>query len=274
MRTLKIENIQNFIVFSDIHLRSPKDEITTLFIDSLNSIITNKKNNLIKVDAVFFLGDIFDFISFSKNFFFNFWEKVFYKIYEMKNAGIATYFVEGNHDFGCEHFASQKLTSLFTNCGDCIIEFEHQKMGLIVLRHGDNLVCHPSYLTLRALFKSKVFQKIASFLCPGQMMAMICNKYAQKSRKHGMNYTKLTEDFLKMCLLNYLKEYENIRKKRINTLIIGHIHVFIHTYFQNTLFLVGPDWWTAPNYLYCRENGEAVRIFINTTKSPKKFLTI
>jgi UDP-2,3-diacylglucosamine pyrophosphatase LpxH len=77
LRILKLDSIENFVVISDVHLRDPQDELTNLFIQSLLE--------LKEVDAVFLLGDIFDFIAVSSSFFFDYWKNVFHVFQKLKS---------------------------------------------------------------------------------------------------------------------------------------------------------------------------------------------
>ena len=260
MKILKIININNFIVISDVHLKNPNDNISNLFLETLDNIRLKIKRKEIQIDAIFLMGDIFDFITVSKKFFLNLWENIFNKFYELKLQGVLLYFIEGNHDFGFEHFRSEKLDHCFTEYGDFIVEFTHKKLGTVVLRHGDNLICPATYHKFRKMVKSYLFQKFASFLISGKIMHFICNQYAKKSRMCG-HYKPLKETFLWQCLDDYLKYYEKEFKKNLDTLFIGHIHEYIDTIFKNTHFLVGPDWNSAPNYIVCNSEGAMTRVF-------------
>lgn len=261
MRTIKIKDIKNFVIISDVHLREPNDDITKLFIKNLDNLIIEKKKNNSLIDTIFLLGDIFDFITVSKKFFLKLWKEVFDKFLEIRALGISIFFIEGNHDFGFEHFHSKRLDKYFTNYGDCIIEFDHQTFGKVVLRHGDNIVCSPTYHKPRAFFKSYLFQKIANLFFSGWLMHFICTNYAKKSRHRG-EYNALQSSFLNLCISNYLNEFRETNNIQIDTLIIGHIHVYIDAHFMGTKFLVGPDWFSAPNYLLCNSNGTQERVFI------------
>ncbi|MBX9839173.1 UDP-2,3-diacylglucosamine diphosphatase [Silvanigrella sp.] len=269
MRTIKIKEVKNFVIISDVHLREPENHITQLFIETLDKFILEKKNKTSELEAIFLLGDIFDFITVSKSFFIKLWENVFNKFLELKSLGISIYFIEGNHDFGFEHFHSKKLDKYFTDYGDCIFEFQHQNFGNVILRHGDNVVCSPTYHKPRAFFKSYLFQKIANLFFSGWLMHFICTKYAKRSRNKG-EYNALQSSFLRFCITGYLNEYLEINKKQIDTLFIGHIHVFIDLNVNGTKFIVGPDWFSAPNYIHCKADGTYNRYFI-TNKIPSHF---
>lgn len=261
MRTITLKNINNFIIISDVHLQNPNDKLTTLFIRALDDILKEQINGTNKIEAIFLLGDIFDFITVSKNFFLDLWKIVFNKFFELKSNNISLYFIEGNHDFGFEHFHSKNLDKYFTEYGDFIVEFKHNIMGNIVLRHGDNLVCSPKYHKPRAFFKSYLFQKIANIMFSGRLMHYICLRYAKKSRHNG-EYNTLAPTFLTKCITEYLNDYQNTFKKSIDTLIIGHIHLNVNNMYNKTHFLSGPDWFTAPNYLICNNEGKINRIFL------------
>ncbi|WP_158999041.1 metallophosphoesterase [Pigmentibacter ruber] len=259
MRTVRIENINSFVVISDVHLREPGDLNSQILLENLDKI--KLKHYTKKIDAIIFLGDIFDFITVSKTFFIKIWVDVFDKIKELKNLGIKTIFLEGNHDFGFEHFHSKKLDDIFSYYGDFILEFDHPELGRTVMRHGDNLICLPSYQKPRAFFKSYLFQKIANLLVPGFLMHFICTNYAKRSRNKGETYNALTAPFLRNCLEDYFKIYNENNSKQINTLFLGHIHVYLKIVFQQVRLFVGPDWFSNPNYFVFYDSRENERIF-------------
>lgn len=250
MQILKLNNIENFIVFSDVHLREPDDKLTENFISTLES--------LPQTDAVFLLGDIFDFIAASSPYFFKLWGSVFQAFKNLKERGVQVFFIEGNHDFGFEYFKCDFLNECFTNYGDFIIEISHKELGVIHLRHGDDVVCKPNYLKFRRLVKNKFFQWIASFLIPGFFMQFIFSRYAKLSRKKDV-YRSLPEDFLLSCLNSTIAKYSHI-----SVLIIGHIHILRDcTINNNVRFLVGPDWFSQPSYLIYNIKLEFKREFVS-----------
>ncbi|BBH51892.1 UDP-2,3-diacylglucosamine diphosphatase [Fluviispira sanaruensis] len=271
MRNLNINPVKSFIVISDVHLRDPKDATTKLFLKTLDDILMKNKNEeKDKTEALFLLGDIFDFIAASKNFFLEMWSEVFEKFKLLKDNGIQVYFVEGNHDFGFEHFRSQKLDSYFTDYGDITIEFLHRRAGKMMLRHGDDLICPEKYLKFRSIVKGKFFQKLTSFLIAGLFMHFLFSRYAKISRAQD-SYRKLQLSFLKTCLDKFYINYKNQFQKTISILIIGHIHVYTEQYYKQTLLLVGPDWFSAPSYLYFNKEGVSERIFLSD-KTQEEYL--
>ncbi|MES2615043.1 MAG: metallophosphoesterase [Bdellovibrionota bacterium] len=250
MQILKLNPLENFIVISDVHLRDPNDNLTNLFISTLNS--------LSNTEAIFLLGDIFDFVAVKSNFFFKLWKNVFQALQNLKEKGVQVYFIEGNHDFGFEHFKSPFLNNCFNAYGDFIIEFQHPQLGLIHLRHGDDIICKPSYLKFRSFVKNKYFQHMISWLVCGRLMHFIFSRYAKISRKKDA-YRTLSETFLNSCLNLTINKYSNI-----NVLIIGHIHILRDFMIDNRVrFLVGPDWMSQPSYLIYNSNMGFERKFIH-----------
>ncbi len=159
------------------------------------------------------------------------------------------YFVEGNHDFGFEHFKSTQLQACFHSYGDLCIEMSHPHLGLVHLRHGDDVVCHQGYLAFRRFVKNKWFQKIASILFPGKFMQFIFSRYAKLSRKTDA-YRTLSDEFLFSCLNSVLSQFPLIK-----VLIIGHIHIFKQETINNQVqFFSGPDWLSKPSILIYKEN--------------------
>lgn len=248
MKTIPIKHTDRFAVISDVHLRSPHDETTSLFIKTINS--------LQDIDALILLGDIFDFFSVTP-FFLKMWADVLSTFENLKKRGIAVYFVEGNHDYGFEHTKDPTLINYFTKCGDMIIELEHTALGHIILRHGDDIVCPKSYLPFRRLVKSDLFQKIAVFFFRGFLLDFIFSRYAKHSRKKD-KYRTMSADFLRSCLETYLQLCDPIPQ----VLVIGHIHCFVDQILNQTKILSGPDWFFAPNYLLVSKDGSLQRIFI------------
>ncbi|MBX9704520.1 MAG: metallophosphoesterase [Silvanigrellaceae bacterium] len=253
LRNIQLENINKFIVISDVHLRHPEDPLSILFLKTLYSFESKS------IDAVFLLGDIFDFISVSNDYFIKKWVSIFNCFATLRAKGIAVYFIEGNHDFGFEHFLRKRENNYFNDCGDMIITFRHSKLGCVSLRHGDDIICPASYLPFRRLVKSKFFQKMAELLVPAKCADFIFSKYASLSRKKD-KYRKLTFEFLSSCLKSFL--FHQQKTKQMNVLIIGHIHICLLTKILKTKIIASPDWFTSPNYLLCDENGDIHRIYL------------
>ena len=241
---LNIESHTQFIVISDIHLKDPQDKLTELFIETITS--------LKEPQPIYLIGDIFEFISFKHKYFIKLWSNVF-DLFESKiKEGFSIYFIEGNHDYN-----TLKKTSYFTWAGKENRIVTHPLLGVIQLSHGDTIIRSTSYALLRMILKSKILGFI-SLLFPGILLSEICKRFAQRSRRHE-----------KPINTNFVTE--NLHKrwpKGINTLIIGHIHMYFHALdTQKRSFFVSPSWQEAPSYLQITEKN-AQRVFLNQSCEP------
>ncbi len=246
MKTIKIAPLKNFVVISDVHLQHPKDRNTNTLIAALKS--------LQEYEAIFLLGDIFDFISISKHYYQKKWSILFDVFKDLQSKGTKIFFLEGNHDFCFEHFPQPFLSSSFERCGDFAVEFYHEHLGNIRVCHGDNIVCPPDYLFFRSLVKSKWLQTIFHYFVPGSFADFIFTRVANLSRKKD-KYRKLQNSFLMSCLE---KEQKNI--EHVQVYIIGHIHLEKDFKLQSGMrFLSGPDWPQRPTLLLIKEDGTLER---------------
>ena len=259
---LDIGSVNSLVIISDVHLDQRGDKLEQSFLSALESI----KN----VEVLVLLGDIFDFVFARKRFYAEYWLQVLIKLKELKATGIKIYFVEGNHDFGFEHGILNEFKSVFEAAGDFVLVAHHKHLGRIEMRHGDDIVCQPSYLKFRSVVKSGWFQSVFSVV-PGLLLHTIFSKYAKLSRKKD-DYRKLDSEFLKSSLLNYFNLLQNIPVPKADTLIFGHIHVFCDDVIDSTRFLSGPDWLSCPSILQIRADGAVLRLPSTATELPQKFV--
>jgi UDP-2,3-diacylglucosamine hydrolase len=278
MRLEQLPKLSSFHVVSDIHMRAPSDLRTQIFLKYLEELCAGlrwkqsvgQNSPTSGPEALFLLGDIFDFIYFPSKFHRLHWKSVFDKFTECKNLGLKIYFIEGNHDFGFEHGDRQLLKTHFTEAGDFAVHFHHPKMGQVELMHGDNVVCPASYHQFRGIVKSKIFQKMTA-LIPGALTYFIFSKYAALSRTKD-KYRSLDKHFFKTCVVNHLNETAKTPQAQTpDLLILGHVHVWVDGGIEETCVCVGPDWFTAPSVLKVNNDGECERQWLTAKAPPAKF---
>lgn len=240
-------NVSSFAVFSDIHLRNP-GEPNEILLETLLAAIP-------KVDHIIFLGDIFDFIFIRSPFFQKRWQKFIDICENIQKGGTSVSFVEGNHDFGFEHRFPKHLEQSFAIHGDLSLQLSHPKLGKIMLRHGDDIVCPNNYLAFRQTLKNRLFQDFAS-LVPGFVMQYIFSRWAKISRSQAQ-YRRMSPSFFSDCVAQRSLHFP------INPqiLILGHVHEHIKSNINGLQCLAGPSWLESPNYLLCDKNGNLERIF-------------
>lgn len=245
MRCVALPEQARIAVLSDVHLREPEGRRSRLFIETLHALRGQ--------DLVVLLGDVFDFIHAGQTFYRNRWAALFGAFQELSDSGTRLAFVEGNHDFGFEHFFPQDLASTFAVVGDLELRLIHPALGMIRFRHGDDVICPWHYLPFRALVKSKALQALLGIV-PARVMHGIFHSYASASRDVGERYRRLETDFLRRCLDARLPQVASRE-----TVVLGHIHVNLDMEHAGRRVLAGPDWGTSPNVLFIDERGAFVR---------------
>lgn len=240
---------------SDVHLEEPDAELTRFFLQSIQELVG-------KVDHLFLVGDLFEFIDVGGRFFRDYWTDFFAVLRNLKENGMQIYFVEGNHDFGFAAVARRAWLAEWSHAAqDACFRFLHPHAGVLHVRHGDDVVTTPAYLKFRYLVKSSWCQWPLR-LIPGRWMHRLCIWFAQKSRARG-NYRPLPRSKLVADLQRYAS-----RSTDFDALVIGHIHV--HTDARNVgaravSFFSGPDWHTSPSYLLLQHDGTFERVFLQAS---------
>lgn len=130
------------IFLSDAHLRNAEDKNYQYLLDFLNQ----EKG----LDALFLLGDIFEFWLGYKHLVFAAYVPLLDKLRQLSESGTKLYFVEGNHDFNMGPYFTETLRcTVIPN--QQLIEWDGQK---IMLSHGDLLNPNRNYQRLRTFFRS------------------------------------------------------------------------------------------------------------------------
>lgn len=245
MRERDLGNLARFVVVSDVHLRVEDTERTRLFLDVLASLEGQ--------GSVFLAGDIFDFIFVAHDYFHFLWNEVFELCERLRAKGTDVYFIEGNHDFGFEHFRSTALERAFSDFGDFSVTFRHPVLGRVEVRHGDDVVCPASYPWFRAVVKSRPLQVACKQAMPGRRLQGIFSRYARVSRRRD-EYRELRRSFLDSCLDHH---FTRRRQAGVGTdvFILGHIHQEVDYLLGDTRVVAGPDWMRKPTLLKCDAQG-------------------
>ena len=256
LRVIALGSVQSFAVVSDVHMRSPNDAQTRLFLDCIK--------NLTKVDVLFCLGDIFDFVFAGDRFYVQHWKEVFGALADLQKRGVRVVFLEGNHDYGFEHFLHATLRESFTVAADAEVVCTHPILGEVVLRHGDDIVCPWHYLWFRKVVKSRVFQSIGK-LVPGRLTNAFFNFYARLSRKRDV-YRTLEPAYLWKCVGSFLRGHNSVGRQP-DVLVIGHVHQHVDALWHTTRVIVGDDWFSAPNILVTNAAGQMQRTYLTPVSS-------
>ncbi len=142
------------IFLSDAHLRHPQDNNYQCLLDFLN-----RQKDL---DALFLLGDIFEFWIGYKHLVFTVYMPLLEKLRQLSDSGTKLYFVEGNHDFNLGPYFTETL-----NCtvipDQQLIDWDGHK---IMLSHGDLLNPDRNYQRLRTFWRSWPIKILSQIVHP------------------------------------------------------------------------------------------------------------
>ena len=142
------------IFLSDAHLRYPQNNNYKLLLDFLNQ----QKG----LDALFLLGDIFEFWLGYKHLVFTAYVPLLDKLRQLSESGTKLYFVEGNHDF--------HLGAYFTETLQCTVVTDQQLINWdgqkILISHGDLIKSDRNYQRLRSFWRSWPIKFLSQVIHP------------------------------------------------------------------------------------------------------------
>lgn len=217
------------IFLSDAHLRNPQDRNYQLLIKFLNQ----QKD----LDALFLLGDIFEFWLGYKHLVFSAYVPILEKLHQLKNSGTKLFFVEGNHDFNMGPYFTETLECTVVKDQD-IIDWDNKN---ILVCHGDLLNPAPSYQRLRSFWRSWPVKLLSRIIHPNLVWAFalwLCNK-SPKNNPHKFHRDPTP----------YLQEF--IEKKasgNVDIVVSGHYHFPIESEHDKVKIIALGDWINQFSY--------------------------
>ncbi len=210
--------MKNVYFLSDAHLGSRAIEHGRTHERRLVNFLDEIKD---KADAVYLLGDMFDYWYEFKLVVPKGYTRFLGKISELTDRGVEVHFFIGNHDIWCQDYFEKE-------CG-MIIHREPLTCEIygkiFYLAHGDGLGDPDvNYKFLRGMFHSKILQKAFSALHPrwSVELGLSWAKHSRMKRVNGKEPEYLGED--KEYLVLYTKEYLKSHPS-VNYFIYGHRHI-------------------------------------------------
>lgn len=194
-----------------------------------------------KAEAVYMMGDMFDFWFEYKYVVPRGFTRLLGKISELTDAGIEVHFFVGNHDMWCGDYLEKE-------CG-CVVHHDCCTLELgdkvFFLGHGDGLGDpDPKFRFLRKVFRNKMCQRLLSWVHPDLTFPVALN-WAKNSRlKHGIEggdppYLGENDEYLVKFAKEYLQTHPNI-----NYFIFGHRHIELHLQLtQDCQMAILGDWF-------------------------------
>jgi UDP-2,3-diacylglucosamine hydrolase len=218
---------------SDAHLGSETEEKEKIkekkLIDFLENIIPD-------AEALYILGDLFEFWFEYKNVIPKEHFNVLIQLKKLIDSGIKIYYITGNHDFWLGDFLPKKIGIRI-----CKEPFWVSHQGKeIYLTHGDGLAKKDrGYRILKRILRNKIniflYRQI-----PSDIGVPSAKKVARLSRSHTSQKEKPLEDYI-----NFAKDKIS---EGFDAVIMGHIHQPTLKDFKSGIYLNTGDWFEHFSY--------------------------
>ena len=240
MIDIKLNPSKRIYFCSDNHLGSPNGNLSLerekIFITWLNQI-------KIDAQAIFFLGDLFDFWFEYKKVVPKGFTRLFGKLAELSDSGIDLFFFVGNHDCWIGNYFEDELG----------INVFHKKVDLnidnynILIGHGDGLGPGDNkYKFLKLLFRNPILKKLFSFIHPD--IGISLGSFLSQKNKILSGNEKVFESEDKEMLFSYCKDV--LKTKYYHFFIFGHRHIPLDLDLgNNSKYFNTGDWITHFSYL-------------------------
>jgi len=240
MIDIKLNPSKRIYFCSDNHLGSPNRNLSLerekIFITWLDQIKADAQ-------AIFFLGDLFDFWFEYKKVVPKGFTRLFGKLAELSDSGIDLFFFVGNHDCWIGNYFEDELG----------INVFHKKVDLnidnynILIGHGDGLGPGDNkYKFLKLLFRNPILKKLFSFIHPD--LGISLGSFLSQKNKILSGSEKVFESEDKEMLFSYCKDV--LKTKYYHFFIFGHRHIPLELDLgNNSKYFNTGDWITHFSYL-------------------------
>ena len=207
---------KNIYFLSDFHLGAPNAAESLLREKKIIRFLDEIK---LQAEAIFIVGDLFDFWFEYKRVVPKGYVRILGKIAELTDAGIAVHFFVGNHDMWMKNYFQKELnTTVYFEPKEFVFSGKKFLIG-----HGDGLgPGDKGYKFIKKIFRNRFSQLIFGALPPCLGIGMADYFSRQSRAKTG----KTDEVFLgeeKEWLVIYSKNI--LQQKHVDYFIFGHRHL-------------------------------------------------
>ncbi len=230
--------MSNIYFASDMHLGFPKKETSIErekhVVSWLNSIIDH-------ADALYLLGDVFDFWFEYKHVVPRGYTRFLGKIAEFTDRGIPVHFFTGNHDVWVFDYLPKEIgVKVYRKPVIHNIDGKEFFIG-----HGDGLGDKDwSFKLLKWMFTNPVLQWLFARIHPNSAVGF-GHRWSNHSRyTKGVSVGNFNPE--KEHLIDFIKEHE--AKKHCDYYVFGHRHIPIEHNVGNTTYINTGDWLTHFTY--------------------------
>lgn len=222
---------KKFYFLSDSHLGVPTSQLSR----QREALLVNWLDEYShSAEAIYLLGDIFDFWFEYKKVVPKGYVRLLGKIASITDRGIPVHYFAGNHDMWIfDYFQDELGVNVYKKPIDAILFGKHFRIG-----HGDGLgPGDHAYKLMKKIFSCRFCQKLFSYLHPGFGIGL-----AQYFSKNSRLANNKKPDVFKGEQNEYLVQYckDVLKTKHIDYFVFGHRHlplkieVLPGTYYINT----------------------------------------
>ena len=201
---------------SDVHLGAGDETFSRRteqrFVEWLDKVAED-------ADAIFLVGDIFDFWFEYGRVIPKGFVRVLGKLAELTDRGVKIYFFIGNHDMWCRDYLEKE-------CGVKTF-FKPQHMTLagkeVFIAHGDNMNVgnQPMLRLMNTCFRSRILRKLFSWCVHPDLALKFGQWWSGKSRKSHLK-DHITPSSLEF-LIDYARDYKR-QNATTDYVVFGHMH--------------------------------------------------
>jgi len=250
---------------SDVHLGLPNHNLS---LEREQKLVTWLDSIKEETQALYLLGDIFDFWYEYKYVVPKGYVRFMAKIAEFTDQGIPVYFFTGNHDVWAFDYFEQELGMTIIRHATTV-QISGKKFHLA---HGDGLgPADVGFKLLKWLFTNKFAQFMFSRIHPNFAL-WLGNSWSRKKRYSEKIDNLQFEGLEKEWLIAYAKDI--LTKEPIDYFLFGHRHIAVNLMIDKAQFINLGDW--IHNFTYSvfdgkklslkRLNGESIPIITSSVE--------
>ena len=249
---LKLQPNKKIYFISDLHLGAPNYEASLVREKKIIRFLESVENN---AQAIFLVGDTFDFWYEYKHVVPKYFIRFFAKLIDLKEKGIDINIFTGNHDLWLNDYLANEVGATIYHDKVELQLISANSTKRILVAHGDGLgPGDKKYKILKKIFTNPICQWLFRWLHPD-----IGIKIAQLWSRHSFTDPSIEvfhgED--KEWLIQYCKR--KLTKKHFDYFVMGHRHLPMNIALnENSAYINLGDW--IVNYNYAEFDGEKISL--------------
>lgn len=219
-----------------------------------------------KAEAVFLLGDIFDFWFTYREVVPRGYNRLLGKLAEMHDAGIDIHFFLGNHDMWMFDYLQEEIGAVM-HSEPCYLKLCGRT---VLLGHGDGLdPTDRKYAFIKGVFRNRINQRLFAAVPPAVSFAL-ARRWSEASRKSHYNETTLSKTERADAIFQYCET--SWKQQPFDLAVFGHCHrqVCLPLAEGRAQYVNIGNWITERNYVVLSPDGVDLAQWVPDFERPKK----